>query len=113
MAKRNSASRQERRLRAREAQKQQEFDYRYGRQVRDRQNRIDDRLVELYTVCMGLAITDLYGYMPKRINRIVTQFCNRLMSLNDDGVSYATLRDELKQKTGVEFVWKRDEELHL
>lgn len=92
---------------ARESAKQQRFNERYGKQVEQRQNDVDDRVVELYTVCMGLAVCDLYGNMPGRVKRIVTRFCERLMSLNDDGVDFNSLQKELDEKTGIKFVWKR------
>lgn len=69
-----SLSRQERRRLARENEKQRTFDRRYGKQVEERQNKVDDRTVEIYTTCMGLAVVDLYGRMPGRIRRIVTRF---------------------------------------
>lgn len=102
-----SLSRQERRRIAKEKQKQQEFDRRYGKQVVERQNKVDDRTVEIYTTCMALAVVDLYGYMPKRVNRIVTRFCERIYQVEEDDVSFSELEKELKDKTGIEFVWKR------
>ena len=102
-----SLSRQERRRMAREAEKRSAFEQRYGRQIEERQNNVDDRVVELYTTCMGLAVCDLYGNMPKRVKRIVTRFCERLMSLNEPGVDYHSLQKELDEKTGIKFVWKR------
>lgn len=66
-----SLSRQERRRIAREKQKQQAFDRRYGKQVEERQNKIDDKKVE------------------------------------EDGVKFSDLEKELKDKTDIEFVWKR------
>lgn len=102
-----SLSRQERRRIAREAEKRSEFEQRYGRQIEERQNNVDDRVVELYTTCMGLAVTDLYGNMPGRVKRIVTRFCERLMSLNEPGVDYNSLQRELDEKTGIKFVWKK------
>jgi hypothetical protein len=102
-----SLSRQERRRMAREAEKRSAFEQRYGRQIEERQNNVDDRVVELYTTCMGLAVTDLYGNMPGRVKRIVTRFCERLMSLNEPGVDYNSLQRELDEKTGIKFVWKK------
>ncbi len=102
-----SLSRQERRRMAREASKRSAFEQRYGRQIEERQNNVDDRVVELYTTCMGLAVTDLYGNMPGRVKRIVTRFCERLMSLNEPGVDFNSLQRELDEKTGIKFVWKK------
>lgn len=102
-----SLSRQERRRLARENEKQRTFDRRYGRQVEERQNKVDDRTVEIYTVCMGLAVVDLYGRMPGRVKRIVTRFCERLMSLEDPDVTYESLKNELDEKTDIKFVWRQ------
>lgn len=102
-----SLSRQERRRMAKEREKRNAFYREYGKAVEQRQNDVDDRVVELYTVCMGLAVCDLYGNMPGRVKRIVTRFCERLMSLNDDNVDFDSLQKELDEKTGIKFVWKR------
>lgn len=64
--------------------------------------------MELYTTCIALAVYDLYGYMPKRVRRIVNAFCERLMSLSETGVDYFTLREELDKKMGIQFVWDRN-----
>ena len=108
MAKRNSSSRQERRRQARELEKQRRFDDTHEQWIIERQNKVDDRLVELYTTCIALAVYDEYGYMPARITRIVTAFCNRLMSLTKPENNYDTLSRELREKTGCEFVWSHD-----
>lgn len=102
-----SLSRQERRRMAKEREKRNAFYREYGKAVEQRQNDVDDRVVELYAVCMGLAVCDLYGNMPGRVKRIVTRFCERLMSLNDDNVDFDSLQKELDEKTGIKFVWKR------
>ena len=109
MAKRSGLARQERRRQARQREKERAFEQKYGKEIEERQERVDDRTVELYTTCIGLAIYDEYGYMPNRIHRIVTAFCNRLMSLMEPDVTYFTLQQELKEKTGVEFVWHKDD----
>lgn len=90
----------------REAARRIAYEKKYHDEIIDRQNRVDDRIIELNVVCIGLAILDEYGFMPERINRIVTAYCKRMMQL-DDGRTYEELRDELKDKTGVVFKWKR------
>ena len=100
-------SRQYRRDRQRRLEKQQRFDETYGESVMDRQNKVDDRVVELYCVCMGLAVYDEYGNMPTRIKRIVTAFCRRMEDFASSGATYSDYKRELKEKTGVEFVWKQ------
>lgn len=91
----------------RELEKKRAFEDRYCKEIEERQDRIDDRTVELYTTCIALAVYDLYGYMPKRVRRIVNAFCERLMSLSEPGVDYFTLREELDRKMGIQFVWDR------
>jgi hypothetical protein len=100
-----SLSRQARREQRRRMEKQQRFDARYGESVMERQNKIDDRTVELYAVCMGLAVYDEYGCMPNRIKRIVQAFCRRMTMFAESGATYQDYVRELKEKTGVEFVW--------
>ena len=67
-----SLSRQERRRMAREAEKRSAFYREYGKRVEERQNNVDDRVVELYTTCMGLAVADLYGNTPFVIRMVST-----------------------------------------
>jgi len=95
-------NRQERRRLA----KQQAFEAKYEREIKERQNRIDDRTVELYTTCIGLAVYDCYGYRPTVAGRIITAFCNRLMTI-DEGRTLTDFKQELKEKTGIELEWKR------
>lgn len=101
----SSLSRQARREQRRRMERQQRFDERYGESVMERQNKIDDRVVELNSVCMGLAVYDEYGYMPARIRRIVTAYCRRMTMFAESDATYEDYARELKEKTGVEFVW--------
>lgn len=102
-----SLSRQARREQRRRMERQQRFDARYGESVMERQNRIDDRTVELYAVCMGLAVYDEYGCMPNRIKRIVQAFCRRMTMFAESGATYQDYAKELKEATGVEFIWQQ------
>lgn len=95
-------NRQERRRLA----KQQAFEAKYEKEIKERQNRIDDRTVELYTTCIGLAVYDCYGYRPTVAGRIITAFCNRLMTIGE-GRTLTDFKQELKEKTGIELEWKR------
>ena len=96
-------NRQERRRLA----KQQAFEAKYERAIKERQNRIDDRTVELYTTCIGLAVYDCYGYRPTVAGRIITAFCNRLMTIGEDGKTLSDLKEELTERTGIVLEWKR------
>lgn len=100
-------SRQSRREQRRLMERERRFEEKYGEEITARQNKIDDRVVELYAVCMGLAVYDEYGNMPARINRIVTAFCRRMMMFAESGATYEDYCRELKEKTGVEFVWQK------
>ena len=95
-------NRQERRRLA----KQAAFEAKYEKEIKERQNRIDDRTVELYTTCIGLAVYDCYGYRPTVAGRIITAFCERLMTI-DEGRTLTDFKQELKEKTGIELEWKR------
>ena len=93
----------------RQREKELAFERKYSKTIAERQERIDDRLVEAYTVCIGLALNDVYGWKYNAINKVVTAFCERLCSMgDDDGPSYYDLKNELYDKTGVEFQWGKD-----
>lgn len=100
-------TRQQRRALQRQREREQRFEEKYGTEILERQNKIDDRVVEMYAVCMGLAVYDEYGNMPNRIKRIVTAFCRRMTMFAESDASYEDYCRELKDKTGVEFVWQK------
>ena len=83
--------------------KRLEADKRAEERLIEKQNRIDDKLIELWMVCLALAITDVYGYMPTRVEKIMNAFKARLAQLNDRPLE--SLCRELCEKTGIEFVW--------
>jgi hypothetical protein len=37
----------------------------------------------------------------------VTRFCERIYQVEEDGIGFPELAKELKDKTGIEFAWKR------
>lgn len=96
-------NRQQRRLQARRAQ----FERKYENEIIDRQNKVDDVTVELYTTCIGLAVYDCYGYRPTMAGRIITAFCNRLMTVDGERVTLDSLKKELTERMGIELAWKR------
>ena len=97
-----TVNRQQRRLRAKEREKEEKF----LRMIKDRQDRVDDRVIELTAVCIALALNDLYRWSGTGIQRVITQFCTRMASI-DQGETYDSLREELERKTGIVFRWKR------
>lgn len=66
-------NRQERRRRAREADRQKRFEERYGDQVIERQNRVDTHNAELFYLCCGLALNKLYGWKANGIQRVLSE----------------------------------------
>lgn len=98
-------NRQQRRKRARELQRQQEFNRQYGAMINERQKKIDDHQMLINLACMALAIYDLYGNMPKRVQRIAETFQRRMYEFCENDQTYEDLIKEVKDKTGIGFQW--------
>lgn len=58
-----------------------------------------DRFLSVYVINIALAIYDVYGYQPTRINKIINAFNARIAMDQATGDAQA----ELKEKTGIEF----------
>ena len=70
----------------------------------ERQNRLDDKLMELWMVCTALAVADVYGEdCDETVGQIMTAFQERLKQLNERPL--VDLCKELSERTGIEFVW--------
>lgn len=70
----------------------------------ERQNRLDDKLIELWMVCTALAVADTCGEdCEELVGNIMTAFQERLKQLNDRPL-YDMVK-ELSERTGIEFVW--------
>ena len=98
-------NRQQRRL----MKRQKAVERKYLTEIEERQNAVDDRVVEIYTICIATALNNLYGWKHHGINRVVSEFCRLITEVNNDSNRFYRLRAELKEKTGIEFQW-RDEE---
>lgn len=96
-------NRQQRRLAARRAEQERAFEEKYAKQIERNQRRIDDHFIKLYVICIGLALYDLYGYMPKRIIKVIKAFNKRICSIDGETVTFDTLAKELCDKTGLQF----------
>lgn len=91
-------NRQQRRLMAR----QKAVEQKYLSEIYDRQNKVDDRQVELTIVCIGLALNKLYGWNGRGIGRVTQEFANQLHRVYA-GETYENLAKELYAKTEIEF----------
>jgi len=76
-------NRQQRRLIAR----QRDFENRYWKEIMDRQNRVDDRKLEIDMVCLALALHELYGWQWHGIQRVLQEFNRQILRLGE-GVTY-------------------------
>ena len=101
-------NRQQRRLQAKEAYRKRDFEMRYAREIEERQQRVDDRVVESFMVCIALALNNLYGWNRTGIGRVINEFNRLICSIDGVNVNFATLKDELYKKTGIEFQWSED-----
>lgn len=101
-------NRQQRRLQAREATRRRDFETRYAREIQSRQQKIDDRVIELYMVCIALALNNLYGWKNRGICRVIGEFNRLICSIDGDGVTFSTLENELYRRTGIKFQWATD-----
>lgn len=101
-------NRQQRRLQAREATRRRDFETRYAREIQNRQQKIDDRVIESYMVCIALALTNLYGWKGRGIGRVISEFNRLICSIDGVGVTFNTLESELYRRTGVKFQWAED-----
>lgn len=78
------------------------MEQKYYKELVDRQNKVDDRLVDLNNVCIGLALNKLYGWNGQGIGHVVQEFSNQVARIYH-GETYEDLARELKDKTGIEF----------
>ncbi len=101
-------NRQQRRLQAREATRRRDFEARYSREIKERQQKIDDRVIESYMVCIALALTNLYRWKGRGIGRVISEFNRLICSIDGDRVTFESLERDLYQKTGIKFEWAND-----
>jgi len=101
-------NRQQRREQMKRISRERAFEQRYAQQIEERQAKIDDRLIEVYMVCIGLALNKLYGWDDERINAVIEEFNRQICRIDGVNVTYDTLMAELNRETGIEFRWVED-----
>ena len=92
-------NRQQRRLQARRIAQERDFEQRNWDAIRDRQNRVDDRQLEINMVCLGLALNKLYGWQAHGIERVIREYNTQICRLAGDE-DFFDLVKELETKTG-------------
>ena len=96
-------NRQERRKHQRETA----ISKRIEQQLYERQALLDDRLIEIYLVCVGLAVNEvLHDDNGDLIAPVINAFNRHILRFHDEGTTFETLAGELKEKTGIEFKLK-------
>ena len=94
-------NRQERRRRARE-QRLLDSDYKH---IRERQDKIDDRVLEVYMIAFSLAMNKVQGASYDEIEPVLSEANRILCSIDGETVTYKMLADELYEKTDIRFEW--------
>ena len=74
-----------------------EIGRRADREVQRHKDELSDRFILVYMVNLALAVYDVYGYMPTRIQKIVEAFNRRI----DQGQTLEDAMQELEDKTGI------------
>ena len=92
-------NRQQRRLTARRIAQERDFEQRNWNAIVERQNKVDDRQLEINMVCLGLALNKLYGWQAHGIEKVIREYNDQICRLAGDE-TFEDLVAELEQKTG-------------
>lgn len=92
-------NRQQRRMLARQA----EVEAKYLQEIRDRQNKVNDRFISVYIVCIALALYNLYGWKGRGIQRVIGEFNRLICQVSDENLTFEQMNRELLEKTGIQF----------
>lgn len=96
-------NRQQRRLLARRAEQQAEFEARYAKEIKERQGKVNDRFISVYVVCIALALYNVYGWKRTGIRRVIEEFNRLICRVSDENLTFEMMNNELFDKTGIEF----------
>lgn len=92
-------NRQQRRLTARRIAQERDFEQRNWNAIVERQNKVDDRQLEINMICLGLALNKLYGWQAHGIENVIREYNAQICRLAGDE-TFEDLVAELEQKTG-------------
>lgn len=79
----------------------------YANLLYERQNRLDDKLIEMWMVGTALAVADVFKDDDKVeyiVGEIMTRLKTRLAELNNRPLY--DMAKELSERTGIEFIWQ-------
>ena len=91
----------------RRQQKMAQTEIKYANMLYERQNRIDDKLIELWMVGTALAVADVFkddDDVERIVGEIMTRLKTRLAELNNRPLF--DMAKELSERTGIEFIWQ-------
>lgn len=78
----------------------------YANLLYERQNHLDDKLIEMWMVGTALAVADVFKDDDKAeyiVGEIMTRLKTRLAELNNRPLY--DMAKELSERTGIEFIW--------
>lgn len=79
----------------------------YANMLYERQNRLDDKLIEMWMIGTALAVADVFKDDDKVeyiVGEIMTRLKTRLAELNNRPLF--DMAKELSERTGIEFIWQ-------
>lgn len=91
--------RKEKRAQARYERRVENLEARYAVDLQKYKDEMYDKFLMLYVVDVALAVYDVYGNMPTRIQKVMRAFNNRILGEQDLQSAIKELRD----KTGINF----------
>lgn len=91
----------------RELAKRKATEAKYYNQLIDHQNQVEDWQLEINMVCLALALNNLYGWQYNGIMKAVNEYNRQILRLRTE--PFEDLKQELRNKTEIEFVPKREE----
>ena len=90
----------------RKQQKLTQTEIKYANLLYERQNRLDDKLIEAWMVGTALAVADVFkddDDVERIVGEIMTRLKTRLAELNNRPLY--DMAKELSERTGIEFIW--------
>jgi len=86
--------------------KRNEVEAKYSRELEKRESVKDEVRIECYMVGVALAFHEIYGDdRDDEIVPLIGELNRQICRIHEDNVSLTSLINELKAKTGIEFVW--------
>lgn len=89
----------------REMARRQAVENKYWNQLVERQNRVDDRKLELGMTAIAIALYNIYGWEEEEIVKVLQEYNKQICRIASEGLTYEDLKKELEEKTGFYLKW--------